>query len=346
MAAQSKQERLHGELLERYGPKVADAFIEAVSDLATAADLQRLIIAIQHGNLGEAIEALHLDPAAFAGLQDAIREAYLAGGDGAVGLLPRMVDQAGNAVVLRFNARNVAAEQWLSTHSADMVTRILGQQRAAVQAALTDRMARGDNPRAAALDIVGRMNPKTQAREGGILGLTGPQEEFVRNARDELESGDPAKLKAYLARSRRDKRFDPSIRKAIRDGSPVPADTVDRALVGYKRRLLQLRGETVGRVETMTALQKAKNEAHRQAVESGKVPVGAVSKRWSSSRDLDVRHTHSVLDGQVVPLDQPFVSPSGAQMMHPMDRSLGAPAEEIVGCRCDTVYKIRWPLTR
>jgi hypothetical protein len=42
-----------------------------------------------------------------------------------------------------------------------------------------------------------------------------------------------------------------------------------------------------------------------------------------------------------VGIDQPFVSPlTGAQMMFPHDVSRGAPASEIIGCRCFYEIKI------
>jgi len=73
-------------------------------------------------------------------------------------------------------------------------------------------------------------------------------------------------------------------------------------------------------------------------------------KTWVSSRDHRVRrkragrvddHSSTGFDGQTVPVDEPFVSPtSGARMMHPGDRSLGAPGVEIYNCRCTMVGSV------
>jgi hypothetical protein len=39
------------------------------------------------------------------------------------------------------------------------------------------------------------------------------------------------------------------------------------------------------------------------------------------------------MDGQTVPIDQPFVTPEGHLLMHPGDRSKGAPAGTMINCR-------------
>lgn len=61
---------------------------------------------------------------------------------------------------------------------------------------------------------------------------------------------------------------------------------------------------------------------------------GVREKQWVAHRDAKVRHTHAAADGQIVPLDQPFIV-GGAMLMHPGDRN--APYAETVNCRCVTV---------
>lgn len=59
--------------------------------------------------------------------------------------------------------------------------------------------------------------------------------------------------------------------------------------------------------------------------------AGVEGKRWISSRDEKVRETHKAVDGDQVPLRDPF-EVGGALMMFPGDPS--GPVEEIVNCRC------------
>ncbi len=60
--------------------------------------------------------------------------------------------------------------------------------------------------------------------------------------------------------------------------------------------------------------------------------TGYTRKQWVSMDDNRVRETHQVLDGQTVEVDEPFVSPSGAQLMFPGDPA--APPDETINCRC------------
>lgn len=336
MAKLTAQEQLFQQLLDRYGLKVAEAFMAAAEDLRAGADVQRLTAAIQANDLPGAIAALNLDPAAFNDLLEAIREAYLAGGQGAV----QTMRAPATVGIIRFDGRNVAAERWLQDHSSELVTRILTDQREAIRVKLSEGMAAGVNPRSTALEIVGRLNRASGKREGGLLGLTAQQAGYVASARQELSSGDPEALQHYLTRGRRDKRFDRSVLKAIREEKPLPADIARKAVAQYESRLLQLRGETIARKETLTSLQAAKYRAYLQAVGQGKVVENTVRRTWRDSADLRVRHTHHVLSGQTVALREPFVSPSGARMLFPGDTSLGAPASETIGCRCDVNYRI------
>ena len=56
-----------------------------------------------------------------------------------------------------------------------------------------------------------------------------------------------------------------------------------------------------------------------------------VTKQWSAAGQ-NTRDTHAELDGTVMAVDEPFVSSSGAEMMYPGEP--GAPAAEVVNCRC------------
>lgn len=339
MATSRASRQVYADLLERYGRLVADAFFRALDDLRSNAEFQRVMAAIENRDIEAALDALHIDPEALNEIADRLRDAHAESGKAATDLMPsRRPD--GTALVVRFDGRNPEAEAWLSRHSSDLITRLSAEQRQVVRTSLSEAMERGVHPRQAALDIVGRVNRATGKREGGVLGLSAPQERYVASARDELASADPAALKHYLTRTRRDRRFDRSVTKAIREGKPVHPAIAAKALTAYERRLLKLRGETIGRVETMTSLQRAKFEAYRQAIASGKVAENTITKVWRSAGDFRVRHTHRSLNAESVRFAEAFRSPSGALMRFPMDTSMGAGADEIVGCRCDCEYRI------
>lgn len=338
MASRALQQ-LYAELLDRYGRRIADAFLSAVQDIRARADLARITKAVERGDIEAALEALNLDAAAYGDMLDAIAQGYTEAGQITAGSMPKR-DASGLAMVIRFDGRNPAAEAWLREHSAQLVTRTIEDQRQAVRQALNRGMILGQNPRAVGLDIVGRVDRVSGKRSGGLLGLSAPQEAYLASARAELASEDPADLRHYLTRARRDRRFDRSVTKAIREGRALDPAIAAKASTAYSNRLLALRGETIGRVEAMTSLQRAKRDAFAQAIESGKVAESAVRKTWRSAGDIRVRDSHRALNGDVAGFNEAFVSPSGARLLFPMDTSLGAGVSEIANCRCDCAYRI------
>lgn len=63
------------------------------------------------------------------------------------------------------------------------------------------------------------------------------------------------------------------------------------------------------------------------------VDSGMPYKRWNTHLDGKERPSHADANGQTVPVEEPFIV-GGYMMMFPLDGSLGAPAEQIVNCRC------------
>jgi hypothetical protein len=327
-------------LIARHEPIIRAAFEASVRDITSNVQLGRIVAQLEAGNIDGAIRAVGLDPAAFQPLSDAVELAFKSGGATTANAIGRLTDRAGNAVVIRFDVRNQAAEAWLRDHSSTLVTRIVEDQRVAIRNALTAGMEAGQNPRSMALDIVGRVNRLTGRREGGIVGLTSQQEAFVRSARAELLSGDPKALQHYLTRKLRDRRFDREVLRSIGSGVPIDADTVARATGRYADRLLKLRGDTIARTEALTSLHASKHEAFRQGLDASGFGEDAVTRKWRSSGKKNRRETHRQMHGQTVTgLDTPFQSPSGALLLHPGDTSLGAGADEIVNCECDEVIQ-------
>lgn len=326
------------QLLDKYDVALAEAFFEGIDAIKSQITLRVVVERLEKGDIAGAIAAMHLEPEAFSALELALAEAYNSGGISFVDSLPRLKDTDGNRVIFRFGVRNPEAEAFLRDHSAQLVTRIVEDQRVGIRQALTEGLEAGRNPRSTALDVIGRVNRVTGRREGGIIGLTAPQERFVSSARAELLSGDKALLRNYLTRQRRDKRFDRTVMAAIREGKPIPAEMPTRMVGRYSDRLLELRGEMLARTETMTALGTARENAMRQQIDNGKVAVSDVQKIWRSASDGRVRHTHRALNGKAVAFDSVFLSPSGAILRYPGDPN--APVSEISGCRCHMEYKV------
>lgn len=322
------------ELLDKYEPRLRDAFLAAIRELTSKAQIGQIAGALERGDVQGAIDALYIDQAAFEVFERAIQEAYSEGGGETINGLPTIRDREGNRVVIRFDARNLRAERWLREHSSNLVTRVIEEQKQAIRLHLDDGMRAGDHPRTVALNITGRINSATGRREGGVVGLSAPQERAVARAREELRQGD---FTAYLQRARRDKRFDRTIGKAIRTGKPLTGEQVNKMVNRYADSLLKLRGETIGRTEALASLHAAQHEALRQLVDTGKVQADQVKRIWDATGDRRTRFDHAVADGESVGLEERFTV-GGRAMLYPGDPA-GGPGN-VINCRCHVKVKI------
>lgn len=331
MARRPTQRQLFAELAAKFGVEVAEAFAAVVAELKAGVEFQRLRLAIEQGDLNGAMEALHLDRAAFHALEAKINEAFIAGGQAAVTSMPASV-----AVGFRFDPGNQRAAAIIRATAGDLITGLVDLERQQAREIIAEGMARGAGPRSVAVDLVGRVSRASGRREGGLIGLSGPQREYVKAARLELASTDPKTLQHYLTRGRRDRRYDHVVRKAIAEGKQIDPATARQMVHAYSARLLKLRGEVIARTEGLPAIRAAKREAWQQLVDDGRAEDQDIERGWSTITDGRERDTHGAMSGQVVRgLSTPFVSPSGATFLFPGDTSLGAGAEEVVCCRCD-----------
>lgn len=87
------------------------------------------------------------------------------------------------------------------------------------------------------------------------------------------------------------------------------------------------RGQTVARTETGIYWHAA---GRQQALD-----LGARSHTWLSTRDLRVRDSHAIADGQCQPIGQPFYV-GGYPLMHPSDPN--GPPGEVINCRCTEIH--------
>lgn len=325
------------EILDRMEPSIRRAFLEAISEITSRAELGRIAALLERGDVDGAIEAMHLDLASLRALDKAIADAFEAGGIFGSANLPAR-DVLGAMLVIRFDVRNYRAEEWLRMHGAAAVKAILEEQRAMLRDALLKGMEAGRNPLNVARSIAGYLNRETGLRQGGLIGLSAIQAEYVRLARLELESGDAALLRHYLTRALRDRRFDALILKAIREGKPLDAATIAKLLARYADRLLAHRAQTIARTEGLAALNAGRHEAYLQAIQAGKVRAEDVTRVWRDSADNRVRDTHRDLSGTSVGMYEHFVTTRGNRLLYPGDPN--APAEEIINCRCIVDYRI------
>jgi hypothetical protein len=325
-------------ILKRIEPRFRKAFTEAFADITSAIVLRDVVDAIEARNVQAALAALRLDEAFFQPLDRAIADAFFDGGSEALARIP--VDpNTGRRFILGFDARHTRAEAWVREHAGGLITEIVADQRRMAQQVIEAQIAAGTNPRTAALDIVGRVDRATGQRQGGFIGLTSQQAGFVQNARAQLENLDAG----YFDRKLRDKRFDRLVARAIREEKPLSARDVEQISNRYKDRILKMRGDTIARTESITALRAGRHEGFEQLVDSGQVRADQITRVWDATGDSRTREDHAQMDGQeVVGFDAPFIAPDGSRMMFPGDTSLGATAEQTIQCRCFERIRVRY----
>lgn len=320
--------------LDGMEPAMQRAYLAQISNTISAATLAEVERAIAKGDDNQVMTLLPVG--LFGGLVELLRSAFVKGGSTELGGI-RIV---GLIIGKEFDAYDDAATEYLSSQRRDFLAAALADRKNTIQTILEAGRARGQSAAKTALDLIGRTSKQTGKRSGGVLGLSKPFTDSVIAARAELASNDPALLKKYLKRKRRDPRYDKAVTNAIESGKRLSVESINTIVGRYSDRLLDTQALTTAATFAAQSLSEGRDQAWRQA-NAATGGLLLVEKKWNDKGDSVVRATHHALNGQKVQQDQPFVSPSGARLMHPGDTSLGAPMDEIANCRCSAEYTAR-----
>jgi hypothetical protein len=325
----------------KHGRAVAKAFEAAIAEIRSSVVLRRVIEALEQGNIDAALSALNIDESAFAQLRAAIAQAYSDGGAAVIAATRFNPPNATKAVV-RWDVTNAVAERYLREQLGTKITRVTQDTIQSARDAMVSGYSKGQGPRQIALDIVGRVGVNGK-RSGGVLGLNGPQQQYVRNMRAYLESGD---YNAVLRMSKRDKRFDKTIMKAMRDDRPLSKAQIDKLTQRYSDRLLKLRGDTIARTETANAVEQSRIDGFRVGLDKEGIHPQYVTKEWlHGGGGMRPREQHVHESGQKVQgLDTPFVMQDFTLMQRPHDPA--GPAKHVINCTCTVLMSIDWPRMR
>jgi hypothetical protein len=157
-----------------------------------------------------------------------------------------------------------------------------------------------------------------------VIGLAPNQLKAVDNFRQMLETGDAE----ALTRALRDRRFDKTIRNALK-GDGLTPEQIDRMTDAYRKRFLAFNAETNTRTAALDAQKLGQRLTWEQAVARGDVDGSRLTKRWSGTLDDRERDSHLAMEGETVPWDQPY---SNGQMQ---------PGDSEYNCRCVSIYETR-----
>lgn len=324
-------------------PEIQEIFLQVMQGIVDKAMIEEMVAAIEANDVDRLFKATGFTPAALGPILDRIEQAYYDAAESSVDGWPKRIKTPFGLVRPSFDARNPRVEEDLRNYSSQWITRITDEARDNVRSVLEQGMINGDNPRRVALDIVGRVNPTTGKREGGIIGLAANEERWVNSTRRYLQQLD----EKYFTLNLRDKRFDSTVRKAIDENKPLSQDTVSKLLTSYKNRALKYRAEAVSRTEAIQALNRGEKASIDQAISDGYLSTKQVKKWWDDVRDARTREGHKAAGKKysrenAIDLEEAFVLVDGERLLFPGDSSLGATAKNIVHCRCQARYTVNW----
>lgn len=315
-------------LLKEYDGQIERAFLEAIRSKANSINLAELANAIEARDFNRAVNIAGLTRADLFPFDTLITSAYVAGGQ----TIP--LAKPAFAVNFGFDGRAVRAEAWAREHVGGLVTNIVNEQQEMLRTVITEQLAEGINPRQIASRISGAK--VGNRRQGGFIGLSSPQQQYLKNAREDLEG----LSERYFTRKLRDRRFDSVVRKALDSKTPLSNRDISRIAEAYSERMLHHRAEVIARSESITALRAGRDEGVKQAIEQG--AMQNVKKEWDATGDARTRPDHLSMSGQIVDMEKPFTAPDGSLLMYPGDVSLGASASQTTMCRCTTFYTVDW----
>jgi len=316
-------------LLAKYEPIIRDAFLAAIRQAGNSIDRRALISALNAGDIEAAVALFRIDQGVMYPLQEAVRSAYIAGGQSLALAMPKSVlGQFG------FNGAHLRAEAYLSRFGADMVTNVSEDAMSAARETILESLSENVTTRTTALRLTGRAGPDG-VRQGGVIGLTRPQEQSIVRGMSELSSGNAKSMSAYLDRKERDLRFDPMIKRAIADGRILTPEELARIEQGHRSKSLKLRGQRVARNETFTAQAAGRHEGWLQILE--RPDIDGVTVRWQHNLSQKPRKDHVAMDGTIIQIGEYFIMGDGTAMAYPHDPRGGA--THSVGCRCIAIYR-------
>lgn len=339
------------DLLDELAPDVQKAFLQAIENIRTDFQEHAFTEAFDRGDVEAALQAIGLGAEYFAPLDTVMQAAFLRGGEHLFDDLRAPARKAGIEAIGRFDLRNPRAERLVRRFSSDLIVEIHADQRESARIVLERNMREGVSAARTKQDLIGRRPARGMDRQGGIIGLTSRDAGHVQSVREILS--DPERIREYFIKDRKtgkwkprygltDRRFDPDIKRAIRDGKAIPSAKVNRVAHLYADRMLQERAESIARTELLGSLHAAQDEGLSQLVERGTITNEQITEIWDAANDSATRSSHRAMDRQKRKRGEPFRTGDGYLMRYPGDRSMGAPAKEIIRCRCRLEVSIDW----
>ena len=302
------------QLVNKFDDELKKVFLQAIKKIKGP----QLVRLVERGDLRGAL-ALIEESASILGTKygDALEESARAASSWLNDKATVVVGARGDGFV--FDNQHVRFVRNLEQNKFRLVTQFTNDQREMLQQTLSRGAAEGLNPRASARQV--RQN----------IGLTDKQATYVDNYRRELEgvgrTKRPGDLHRAQGRTLHDRRFDSTIERAQANQQPLTKAQIDKMVNRYRERYVGYRARVIARTESLRAVHEGTEEMYQQAIESGDLDAGDLTRTWVTAADERVRSSHASLNGEQRAVGQPW-----GNLRYPGDPT--APAEETVQCRC------------
>ena len=227
------------------------------------------------------------------------------------------IAKTGVGVAMILDMESPESIAFLETYRMDLVREVSRKTRQAIQTVLLEAFRYGGHP-------------YDQARTlRGMIGLTDTQVRAVENFRRALQ-GDPKAIRQALDRSLRDKRFDPTLWRAVRTGTGLTPARVNTMVERYYQRYLKYRSEMIARTETIRAGVQGTQETWRQAADQGYLDRDKTRQMWIVGfRGCETCVATRRMNAEGVPLGEMFATEYGPVTGPPLHPH----------CGCDVVLE-------
>ena len=322
MANKSEEFDRLDRLLSRADVHIARVFRQMIDELRGALDLTRVADLIERGDLA-ALDQMFEDAAKQLGI--ATQAVFVEAGRDSSGYISEKL-----RATIAFDQTNAIAVQIMQEATLRMIRGFVDSQREVVRNVITN-------------GIVDGIGPREQARNfREVVGLTARQAKTVTLYRAKLEQVGNTGVKTSIQRlalrlALRDGRGDAQIKRAIREGTPLPKERIDWLVERYRARAIKLRAETIARTEALAAVHQGHKQAFDQAILDGRLLPEEIEEEWVSAGDMRVRHSHTLLNGTKQAFGQLWQGLYGL-LRFPGDPD--ADPRERINCRCILVRRI------
>lgn len=307
-------------LLAQAEPQFVAAWLGVLRQVRDARTLDELATLLASGRVEEAMDVFG---AAASRMSSTWNQVYVRAGTATAEAIEVEFGRIGRGeVVVDFDMVNERAVRAMQENNLRLVREFTEAQRNATRQALVRGITRGANPR-------------EQARAfRDSIGLTTRQEQAVANFERLLRERNPEALTRQL----RDRRFDPTVRRAIEAETPLTERQVQNMTRRYRERFIRHRSEVIARTEALRSVHQGSRRMFDQAVEGGLLNPEQITREWQTANDERVRRfprdqtSHATMHGQIrLGMDEPFTSGAGNQSLHPGGFGIGF---EDIQCRC------------